>query len=77
MALSKARSQKIRDLLIKEGVDPAQIDSIGLGFAPTSLRAVDLAEDGTMIEPEAAKNRCVFVILLPSSTADELLKNGS
>lgn len=76
MALSKARSQKIRDLLIKEGVDPAQIDSIGLGFAPTSLRAVDLAEDGTMIEPEAAKNRCVFVILLPSSTADELLKIG-
>lgn len=77
MALSKLRSDRIRTLLISEGVDPAQIDSVGLGQEQTSLRAEDLAEDGSLIEHEAIKNRCVYIILLPSSTADELLKVGN
>lgn len=77
MALSKARSERIRSLLIGEGVDPSQIDCIGLGQEQTSLRAEDLAEDGSLVEHEAVKNRCVYVILLPSATADELLQIGN
>lgn len=77
MALSKARSERIRSLLIGEGVDPTQIDCIGLGMEQTSLRTVDLAEDGTQIESEAVKNRCVYMILLPSVTANELMQIGN
>lgn len=77
MKLSRERAQVIASLLIDGGCSPSQIISIGLGQEQTSLRVVDLTADGRLVETEAVKNRAVFLILLPSSTADELLEIGN
>lgn len=77
LALSQARAAVISELLVAEGVDPAQLICIGLGQEGHSLRIPDTAADGSLIETEATKNRCVYMILLPSTIADELLQIGS
>lgn len=77
MTLSKRRAQTVADLLIQRfGVPESKLLVVGLGQAQTSLREADVDADGHLIESAAVKNRCVYIVLLPSEVGAELLHIG-
>lgn len=72
IALSEARAEAIKEVLVSFGVPQEQITCVGLGRSPWSLRANDLDENGTLIEEQARLNRAVFVFAADSDAAREL-----
>lgn len=64
-ALSLARAQAVRDVLVVAGVPADQITCLGLGNEPTSVRSAN--------EPN---NRCVYVVSSDSAQAAEFLAVG-
>lgn len=72
IALSEARAEAIKEVLVSFGVPQEQITCVGLGRSPWSLRANDLDENGTLIEEQARLNRAVFVFAVDSDAAREL-----
>lgn len=64
-ALSLARAQAVRDVLVEAGVPADQITCLGLGNEPTSVRSANEAE-----------NRCVYVVSGDSAQATEFRSVG-
>ena len=64
-ALSLARAQAVRDVLVEAGVPADQITCLGLGNEPTSARSANEAE-----------NRCVYVVSYDSALATEFRSVG-
>lgn len=64
-ALSLARAQAVRDVLVEAGVPADQITCLGLGNEPTSVRSANEAE-----------NRCVYVVSSDSVQATEFRSVG-
>lgn len=64
-ALSLARAQAVRDVLVMAGIPADQITCLGLGNEPTSVRSAN--------EPN---NRCVYVVSSDSAQAAEFLAVG-
>lgn len=64
-ALSLARAQAVRDVLVVAGVPAAQLTCVGLGNEPTSVRSANEAE-----------NRCVYVVSSDSVQATEFRSVG-
>ena len=64
-ALSLARAQAVRDVLVEAGVPADRFTCLGLGNEPTSVRSAN--------EPE---NRCVYVVSSDSTQAAEFLSVG-
>lgn len=64
-ALSLARAQAVRDVLVEAGVPADQITCLGLGNEPTSVRSANEAE-----------NRCVYVVSADSTQATEFRSVG-
>ena len=77
LTLSRDRSSAVGELLLEAGVKPEQIICIGVGQESHSLRVPDTTADGRLVEAEAQKNRCVYIIELPSDKADELMRINS
>lgn len=71
VALSLARAEAVKSVLVEAGADPARIICVGLGrAADNSLRVYDLDENGHLVEEYAKRNRAVF--LLQKATAEAL-----
>ena len=66
------RCQRIKELLINEGVNERQIECVGAGF-DNNLTANDRAEDGSLIEEIAEKNRCVYLFTDATSEAAQMI----
>lgn len=64
-ALSLARAQAVRDVLVEAGVPADQLTCLGLGNEPTSVRSAN--------EPD---NRCVYMVSSDSARATEFLAVG-
>ena len=64
-ALSLARAQAVRDVLVEAGVPADQLTCLGLGNEPTSVRSAN--------EPD---NRCVYVVSSDSVQATEFRSVG-
>ena len=64
-ALSLARAQAVRDVLVEAGVPAGQLTCLGLGNEPTSVRSTN--------EPE---NRCTYVVADTTAQAAEFLAVG-
>lgn len=64
-ALSLARAQAVRDVLVEAGVPAGQLTCLGLGNEPTSVRSAN--------EPE---NRCTYVVADTTAQAAEFLAVG-
>ena len=64
-ALSLARAQAVRDVLVEAGVPADRFTCLGLGNEPTSTRSANEAE-----------NRCVYVVSFDSSQAIEFRSVG-
>lgn len=64
-ALSLARAQAVRDVLVEAGVPADRFTCLGLGNEPTSARSANEAE-----------NRCVYVVSSDSSQAIEFRSVG-
>lgn len=64
-ALSLARAQAVRDVLVEAGVPAGQLTCLGLGNEPTSVRSAN--------EPE---NRCTYVVADTTVQAAEFLAVG-
>lgn len=60
--LSLARAQACYRILVKNGANPSQMITIGLGHAPNNLRVADTDSSGNLIETMAQYNRAVFFI---------------
>lgn len=74
LALSQDRASAVGELLLADGVRSDQLICIGLGQEQHSLRVPDTTADGQLIEEAAKRNRAVYIIILPSDTAAELLQ---
>lgn len=64
-ALSLARAQAVRDVLVEVGVPADRFTCLGLGNEPTSVRSAN--------EPE---NRCTYVVADTTAQAAEFLAVG-
>lgn len=64
-ALSLARAQAVRDVLVEAGVPADRFTCLGLGNEPTSVRSANEAE-----------NRCVYVVWSDSAQAREFRSVG-
>jgi len=71
-ALSLARAQACKDLLVELGAAETQILCLGLGRSENFLRVRDLDANGQLIEAEAQKNRVVFLFDQASETMQRL-----
>lgn len=70
VALSLARAETVKSVLVEAGADPARIICIGLGRTDSCLRVNDLDDNGHLVEEYAKRNRAVF--LLQKATAEAL-----
>ncbi|MBE6827501.1 MAG: hypothetical protein E7514_02660 [Ruminococcaceae bacterium] len=62
LALSVARCEVIRNILIEQGISPDRIRIYGIGRGESSsFRVKDTDDSGRLIENEAKKNRFVLV----------------
>ena len=59
--LSQARADAVKAALVEMGVNPAQIQTRGLGW-DNSFYVYDLNPDGSLFEANAAKNRKVLLV---------------
>lgn len=64
-ALSLARAQAVRDVLVEAGVPADRFTCLGLGNEPTSVRSAN--------EPE---NRCTYIVADTTAQAAEFLAVG-
>jgi outer membrane protein OmpA-like peptidoglycan-associated protein len=69
-SLSKARCETIRTLLVKNGADPARIETAGLGYEPTRFCIKDTDEKGRFVEELGKKNRRVLLMSADHEEAD-------
>ena len=72
VALSLARAEAVKGILVQAGVDRDCITCVGLGRADNCLRVNDLDTNGCLVEKAAKRNRAVFLFLKDSPTADAL-----
>ena len=74
LSLSRERANTITELLIEMGVPANQLQAIGLGCeSQNPLHCPDTAEDGSLLEEQAQKNRIVSVISADTSLGKKLL----
>ena len=71
-SLSKARCETIRTLLVKNGADPARIETAGLGYEPTRFCINDTDESGKFVEELGKKNRRVLLMSANHDEADSV-----
>ncbi|MDO5061589.1 MAG: OmpA family protein [Peptostreptococcaceae bacterium] len=72
--LSQNRCRTIRDVLIENGVSPAQIQYQGLGFNSPYYEN-DQREDGSLNEMIAARNRAVVILPIDHEVARSVMNN--
>lgn len=71
-SLSKARCETIRTLLVKNGADPARIETAGLGYEPTRFCIKDTDDSGKFVEELGKKNRRVLLMSADHEEADSV-----
>lgn len=71
-SLSKARCETIRTLLVKNGADPARIETAGLGYEPTRFCIKDTDDSGKFVEELGKKNRRVLLMSADHDEADSV-----
>jgi outer membrane protein OmpA-like peptidoglycan-associated protein len=71
-SLSKARWETIRTLLVKNGADPARIETAGLGYEPTRFCIKDTDDSGKFVEELRKKNRRVLLTSADHEEADSV-----
>lgn len=72
--LAEARANACRQVLLEQGVNEAQIKTVGLGQLDNPLRVHDVDENGKQIQELAQRNRAVVVVKAESDLVDTLLK---
>lgn len=72
IALSQARAESVKELLLSFGVSEDKITCTGLGKQQWSLRVNDIDSSGSLIEEQAKLNRAVFLFPADSDLAREL-----
>lgn len=75
--LSNDRSSVVRELLINEfGIEPARVQSAGVGYSFSEFYTFDQTPDGNLDEAVAPVNRSVKMVDLNSDTASRILSMG-
>jgi len=72
-SFSLRRAETIRALLVEMGVDTSLITTVGLGYDLDPYHTHDLDANGRLIEVEAQKNRCVYIVAAESDAGRQLM----
>ena len=74
--LSLRRAEKVKSLLVENGIPEKRVMIVGLGCSMNDYRLKDLKEDGSIDEAAARHNRCILMANTECDAGKELIKLG-
>lgn len=77
LTLSYDRAKTLESLFCELDIDPDRLRIVGTGWLSSTLYQNDQAEDGSLLDQEAAQNRCCIWVNISSSVASEILEDDN
>ena len=74
--LSLQRAEKVKGLLVENGIPEKRVVVVGLGCSMNDYRIKDVKDDGSIDEAAARHNRCILMTNAECDAGKELIRLG-